>query len=414
MLQDKDVVSAAHRVASLIVELVQALELSSEDSEEFPALGMIPKNLTRLFGSDSFRRVFNRSEPEQKQNVASAVDEIINFLHHENRVDRHIRFRETLTSQLKVLVAALLQLDDAEEGLSPNTVGNFRNKVVSLMKAVDTYEDAEPYSTTVRMKRRMEQNTSNANLLRAKLDTSQTELKIREERARAAEMRAQQLASELEQLHASIAALEAKVIDYSATEAHLKNLVSKANAEKSEITAIRDQAQTLAADAADNVMARSYGAMAKNHAKKERLFRWTAFLFFIASTIGAFLIAWNINWLDAPAVAYSSPSDFWSGAARKLLVAGGLAGIGFYFSRLASHHRKIEVWSSSLGVQLRTLESYLGGIKGDDVKDTIREKFAALTFGGPPELNSSTANTKVPDAKAMTELATALTTALRQ
>lgn len=249
-------------------------------------------------------------------------------------------------------------------------------------------------------------------LLNAQIRRYRTEVEIEKERAKLAERQVEQLASRVEELTSNVVKLSSAVETYRSTEETIVSLIPAAKAQVDEIRSIRDAAQTLAASAADNVMSANYGQMAIIHAKKETHFRWTASILFGAATLGTIFVAldfgpFGVDW----STVNNSTGEVWWSLIKKLLVAGGIAGIGVYFSRLAHHHRRIEVWSSSLSVQLQTLESYLEGIQDENLKDTIREKFAGLTFGGPPSFNTR-ASTKA-EAQSVLDIATAIANSTR-
>lgn len=394
-------------------QLFETLRVASgaHSAKDLTSFANVTHALKAIFSTDSFYKTAASSGLNAQQAIAVTLERLVfelRTLHSSGELTG--LFRPEIASCLRNFYN-LLELLAVPTGGSARASLEFRAEAARLQEAIEHYSLQSAENSRVQeIHWRLEQSQKESGLLRAQLDSSQTELEIREERARSAELRAKQLDNQVSRLDAAFTELNQKVIGYTETELMLDRLVETANEEKAEITKIRDDAQTLAATAADNVMAANYGTMAIQHAQKEKFFRWAALLLFSISTIGASLIAWNVGWFGTP-VTGESQIELWSGVAKKLLVAGGIAGIGLYFSRLASHHRKIEVWSSSLGVQLKTLESYLSGIKDEKLKDAIREKFADLTFGGPPKLHSSA--DKGPDAKALSELATAITTAIR-
>jgi DNA-binding ferritin-like protein len=407
-----------HAAVRNLTEFMDKAEASARSIDcpprEVKAIQTIAINLDRLISSVGFWDALGSSQlplqdavTQQLLNLGKTAAAII------PRDEYLFEFREKIVPGLQDLNRLLSVM--VREGSTRNRAmtGAVRRAISDLARAVNVY--SRPSSDDLvdsEFDRYVENSESETELLRAQLETSQTELDIHAERAKAAEMRAEQLSSHVNRLHKAVSDLETKVIEYAETEVTMNSMVDLALDEKAQITKIRDEVQTLAASAADNVMAGNYEKLAEDHTKKELFFRSAALILFGVSTVGAALIAWNVGWFGTTA-AGNSPLEFWSSVVKKMLVAGGLAGIGLYCSRLASHHRRIEVWSRSLGVQLKTLESYLGGIKDETLKDSIREKFAGLTFGGPPQLDTTSKGVQANDAKAITEIATAVTTALR-
>lgn len=221
-------------------------------------------------------------------------------------------------------------------------------------------------------------------LLRAKLDTSETKRRIAEEKATQARRQTENLSQRVGQLISVVDELERKVAEDAETRSNFEKLIHSAHHTVEELERIKKVAESLASEAADDVMSGNYGQLAIDHEKSEFKFRTAALLLFGFSALGAALIAWNIGWFG-----YSqSDGSVWLNLTKKISVSLGIAGIGLYCSRLAAHHRRLAVWSKSLGVQLKTLESYLAGISDDRLKDGIREQFAKLTFSGPPDLLS--------------------------
>lgn len=409
-----DLIKNIRELASKVREMfLKTLEnaASVHSTKDLIALSEVTRAMHGILNADSFYDIVARGNYNVQLKTAAALERLAFELGPIRGMDEITAlFRPEISSTLKNFYDHVESLA-ADLGGSARASLAFREQIERLREAVELYnlQSAED-SRVQEIQWRLEKSQKESGLLRAQLDSSQTELRIREERARSAELRAEQLDVLVSRLESDFHKLNVKVKQYADTEQKLSGLLQAATEQRAEITKIRDEVQTLAADAADNVMAANYGTMASNHARKERFFRWAALLLFAISTLGASLIAWNIGWFDSRGSG-DSQTYLWSEVAKKLLVAGGLAGIGLYFSRLASHHRKIEVWSSSLGVQLKTLESYLSGIKDEELKDAIREKFAGLTFGGPPKLVSSAA--KGLDAKSIAELAAAINVAIR-
>lgn len=383
-------------------------------SRDSRVLTTVMRHINDLVGSTAFSQIWQRVPARSRLQFQINYGEIAGLVR-EFEITRgsNAEFRQRMSAALLLFRKNLEEFTNLIDLLIGDSAKEYLTRVDDIARTTNRYVETSVNNPELKsVYRRLEQAHSDADLLRAQLGTTQTELEIRDELVKSAEMQTRRMVSQIDHLDSMISELGAKVAAYSQTEDHLKGLIADANENKSAISKIRDEVQTLAADAADNVMAANYGTMAEQHRKKERFFRWAALVLFGISTIGAALIAWNVGWF-ATAVDENSSLEFWSSVIKKLLVAGGLAGIGFYFSRLASHHRKIEVWSSSLGVQLKTLESYLGGIKDEALKDSIREKFAGLTFGGPPQLHSSNVNSTGPDAKSLTEMVTAISAAIR-
>lgn len=401
----REIISSAQSVLSGFRDTIMSHADKDGGGHEFV---IVLHRLYELLQSEDFERIIRKNDYKSIQPLRSLLNDLRSQL--PNGVDHPPRgVTHGHLINLRDLGVTLETLSRTEQ-LTPDETYRFRSNAVALVRAIeDCMGDATEGS--VRSRRRLLGEAQNdAELLRAQLTTSRTELEIQAERAKAAELRTARLVAQAVQLESKLSELTEKVATYEGTESTLDDLIKKAHEQQSEIAKVRDDVQTLAADAADNVMASNYGGMARNHAKKERFFRWAALSFFTVSSIGAALIAWNVGWFSSEVDA-DSQLGLWTSMAKKLLVAGGLAAIGFYFARLSSHHRKIEVWSSSLGVQLKTLESYLGGIKDEDLKDSIREKFASLTFGGPPHLESSKISSS--DRHALSEMATTITSALK-
>jgi hypothetical protein len=419
-----EIKAATRNVVDFIDKTAESARAIGAPPMEVKGIISISNSLDRLFKSESFWGTINSSQSSFKEYISK---ELINFgmaISSAIPQDEYLfEFREKIVPRLQILSSlfrAMTRESATHKGIMLESgtrnrimISDFRKEVSDFTRALNNYSKPSRDDVLDQEVGRYLENTQNENeLLRARLETNQTELEINEERAISAEMRAEKLSTHVKQLGQALTTLEAKVTEYAQTESTMSELVSSAIDEKEQITKIRDEVQTLAASAADNVMAGNYEKLADDHAEEERFFRMAALILFGVSTTGAALIAWNVGWFGTMTDG-SSPLEFWSSVVKKMLVAGGLAGIGLYCSRLASHHRRIEVWSRSLGVQLKTLESYLGGIKDENLKDSIREKFAGLTFGGPPRLESTSKSGQSDDTKAITELATAIATALR-
>jgi len=219
-------------------------------------------------------------------------------------------------------------------------------------------------------------------LLQARLDTSETKRRIAEEKAAQARRQTENLGNKVGQLISVVNELERKSAADVEARSKFEALVALANRTVDEIGHIKKTAESLSSEAADNVMSGNYGQLAKDHENSELKFRAAAFFLFGIASVGAALVAWNVGWFGYEQLNV----PIWVSFAKKISVSLGIAGIGLYSSRLAAHHRRLAVWSKSLGVQLKTLESYLAGISDDRLKDGIREQFAKLTFSGPPDL----------------------------
>lgn len=244
-------------------------------------------------------------------------------------------------------------------------------------------------------------------LLKAKLDTSETRRRIADEKATQARKQTENLGNQVSRLMLVVEELEHRFSNNVQRTADLESLIKKANASVDEITHIKKNAETLASEAADDVMSGNYGQLASDHESSEKKFRIAALALFFSAALAAALVAWNVGWFGQD----SQEGTVWLGLLKKMAVSIGIAGIGLYCSRLATHHRQLAVWSKSLGVQLKTLESYLAGISDDRLKDEIRERFASLTFSGPP----SSVNLKQDGhEKAISALAGAIAESIRK
>ncbi|MGO4247564.1 hypothetical protein AB4Y87_10140 [Paenarthrobacter sp. RAF54_2] len=100
----------------------------------------------------------------------------------------------------------------------------------------------------------------------------------------------------------------------------------------------------------------------------------------------------GLNWLDVPA------GDYVHLIQRAIFLAAVFALAG-YFARQANQHRTLANWAGSLAIQLRTFDAYLAAIENLEVKDRLRETFAARVFGDHPTLKGEPSLT--PSATAM-------------
>lgn len=92
--------------------------------------------------------------------------------------------------------------------------------------------------------------------------------------------------------------------------------------------------------------------------------------------------------LVAVAVAYFLPhptAGDWVGAAYRIAILLGVAGLSAYLGRQAGQHRRVYNWAKAIQVQLLSFPAFMETIQASQSSDAIYEAFAKRVLGAPPE-----------------------------
>lgn len=208
--------------------------------------------------------------------------------------------------------------------------------------------------------------------------------------AEESEYRVAKLQSQFEELTASLrhaldgmasnisnqlASFDALRSEWSAGQAELKWATHYVESKKNQLDLL---AQTQAADALTN----NYGEFSRLHHKSHIWFRRGTLAFIVLTVL--------FGVLTSAGVFGGSPGSMnWQEIAWHFAVLAGGTSVATYFARQAAHHRSLENWASSIEVQLRTFDAYLGSVAGSDQEHLIRAEFARRVFGPQPEPGSS-------------------------
>jgi hypothetical protein len=159
----------------------------------------------------------------------------------------------------------------------------------------------------------------------------------------------------------------------------LSDAVEEAQQATSEAKRAAKAAREAVAGLAANRLSKTYS----QYAKTESTFAWGFLGAAIVITIGVGIYAFLS---EVPAELSISQAIQ---HIATLAVALGLAG---FLANQSGRHRTNATWSQVVGVQLTTLDDYLGPVESPEARDQMRLMFAARAFGSAPDDTSGTGN----------------------
>ncbi|GAB3621214.1 hypothetical protein GCM10027417_24750 [Glutamicibacter endophyticus] len=73
----------------------------------------------------------------------------------------------------------------------------------------------------------------------------------------------------------------------------------------------------------------------------------------------------------------------------RLVVTSGLVGLGSFFLKQASTHRRLVVWANTIQIQLKTFDAYVGLVEDPAQRSLLHAEFSRRLFGPEPLSESS-------------------------
>lgn len=203
--------------------------------------------------------------------------------------------------------------------------------------------------------------------------------------------RANELAQQVEKLNEEATKRTAELNKYRTIAEKAAALADQA---QQSYASVQAQQEVLNEEDSKNALIKHFEDFHESHNKKSTRYFWVGIT--VLSTVAIFAVIYAFVLADEP---FSWPTLAW-----KLAVVAGGSAIGTYLLRQSNYHRRLSVWSDTVGVQLQTFTPYIQLIGEESARDQLRMEFARRVFGNEPGADDN--NPEPPNnAVAVSELA---------